>query len=142
MNEILVDLIQCTCISGINMITYLFFVILFQPDWSIAENGGCSESTHGCCAETIWNETLGRCTGCMPGYFGQYCNKTCEYPRYGMRCMKKCECEQDRCNFVTGCPHQEFAVLFTSQATDYSMEMQRADSDNSTNKPIGNCILV
>ncbi|XP_048771029.2 uncharacterized protein LOC125677095 [Ostrea edulis] len=93
------------------MITYLFFVILFKPDWSIAEKGGCSENTHGCCAETIWNETLGRCTGCMPGYLGQYCNETCEYPRYGMRCMKKCVCEQDTCNFVTGCPHQESSTI-------------------------------
>ncbi|XP_048771497.2 uncharacterized protein LOC125677461 isoform X2 [Ostrea edulis] len=70
-----------------------------------------TESNNGCCSGTIWNETLGKCTGCMPGYFDQYCNKTCEYPRYGMRCMGKCDCEQDICNIVTGCPKYESSTI-------------------------------
>ncbi|XP_056014857.1 platelet endothelial aggregation receptor 1-like isoform X1 [Ostrea edulis] len=89
------------------MIAHFLFFVSFHHDWSIAQKGGCGDNNNDCCAETIWNETLGRCIGCMPGYFGQYCNITCEYPRYGMRCMGKCDCEQDRCNFVTGCPDYE-----------------------------------
>ncbi|XP_056016985.1 uncharacterized protein LOC130046615 [Ostrea edulis] len=101
------------------MIVYFVFFVSFQHDWSIAQKGGCSDNKNGCCAETVWNEALGKCTECMSGYIGQYCNETCEYPRYGRRCMRKCDCEQDRCNFMIGCPNYESSTTLKQSSFIY-----------------------
>lgn len=41
--EIHIDFIQCTCISGIMMIGCFFVFVLFQQDWSIGQKGGCGD---------------------------------------------------------------------------------------------------
>ncbi|XP_056014852.1 scavenger receptor class F member 2-like [Ostrea edulis] len=106
--------------------------------------GLCDNREHGCCSGQVWNETLEICTDCTAGYTGRFCDIRCQYPYYGMQCLLTCNPphSRDHYDFKTGCVHKEFTVLFTSPATDYSTVMQRTDSDNSTTKPIGNCVLI
>ncbi|XP_062611684.1 uncharacterized protein LOC134273504 [Saccostrea cucullata] len=78
------------------------FVVVFQV---ASKKGPCDNRIHGCCSETIWNETLQKCTGCGPGFIGEFCNVTCEYPDYGMGCQMMCHPNQSKSDydFRTGC---------------------------------------
>lgn len=40
---------------------------------------------------------------CLPGYYGDQCNKTCRHPNYGHNCQLNCMCEEDQCDPITGC---------------------------------------
>uniref|UniRef100_K1R8D8 Tyrosine-protein kinase receptor Tie-1 n=1 Tax=Magallana gigas TaxID=29159 RepID=K1R8D8_MAGGI len=42
-------------------------------------------------------------TECLPGYYGDQCNKTCRHPNYGHNCQLNCMCEEDQCDPITGC---------------------------------------
>lgn len=40
---------------------------------------------------------------CPIGYNGHQCAYTCIYPNYGDGCLIKCDCTEERCDFVFGC---------------------------------------
>ena len=40
---------------------------------------------------------------CGDGYHGPNCIIPCRYPNYGRECQEKCHCQENTCNFVTGC---------------------------------------
>lgn len=41
---------------------------------------------------------------CEIGYYWVNCSKSCPYPMFGPKCVHKCSCKQEVCNFSTGCP--------------------------------------
>lgn len=41
---------------------------------------------------------------CRVGFTGEYCDKQCSYPQYGIGCKQSCICSKQRCNVFTGCP--------------------------------------
>ena len=41
--------------------------------------------------------------GCPSGYFGDFCEESCPFPKYGPGCQKVCLCSKQRCNVSTGC---------------------------------------
>lgn len=42
-------------------------------------------------------------TGCISGYVGENCRGKCTYPYYGEECQGHCDCDEDSCDFSTGC---------------------------------------
>ncbi|XP_062596717.1 uncharacterized protein LOC134258193 isoform X1 [Saccostrea cucullata] len=56
-----------------------------------------------CCFGYTWDEDLQGCKKCRTGYYDLYCNMSCPYPHYGTDCDEECQCEQQTCNFITGC---------------------------------------
>lgn len=59
---------------------------------------------------------------CMPGYYDINCSKTCEYPSFGKRCLQKCSCEKDLCNFMSGCKKSKYIHQYTS-AHVYTLQL-------------------
>lgn len=53
--------------------------------------------------------------GCIPGYVGENCLGKCTYPYYGMDCQNQCDCDENRCDFSTGCTN--FTKGFASPCT-------------------------
>lgn len=41
---------------------------------------------------------------CPKGYYGDDCDKKCPYPNYGQYCSQICDCLEQNCNNVDGCP--------------------------------------
>lgn len=41
--------------------------------------------------------------GCMAGFYGVNCTKTCRYPSYGTDCQQKCYCAEYQCYVIIGC---------------------------------------
>lgn len=39
----------------------------------------------------------------LPGYIGENCRGKCTYPYYGVDCQGECDCDEDSCDFSTGC---------------------------------------
>lgn len=66
----------------------------------------CPEKGYNnCCTDYKWDESLGNCTGCKPGFYGINCNKTCPYPHFGHACQHNCsqKCSKEVCDFAKGC---------------------------------------
>ncbi|XP_062607535.1 multiple epidermal growth factor-like domains protein 10 [Saccostrea cucullata] len=75
---------------------------------------GCKRGTYGklCknnCSEHCQGETCdiinGTCLGCMPGWTGQFCQKSCERGSHGLDCKFRCSghcLDGQTCNPVTG----------------------------------------
>lgn len=40
---------------------------------------------------------------CPIGYFLENCSSICPYPLFGRRCIQKCSCDKQLCDFVHGC---------------------------------------
>ena len=40
---------------------------------------------------------------CSRGYHGPNCTIQCPYPTYGDGCQGICDCDNDTCDFTTGC---------------------------------------
>lgn len=49
---------------------------------------------------------------CLPGYYGDQCNKTCRHPNYGHNCQLNCMCEEDQCDPITGCDSKSKIWLY------------------------------
>ncbi|XP_052679833.1 multiple epidermal growth factor-like domains protein 10 [Crassostrea angulata] len=75
----------------------------------LAETGAiqCEGDGLKCCLDEEWDEFLGKCRSCKPGYFSFNCNQTCKLPFYGIGCQSKCDCPDDKCDFAKGCPEKE-----------------------------------
>nr|XP_022295002.1 cell death abnormality protein 1-like [Crassostrea virginica] len=82
------------------------------------ERGGQAE----CCSGYRWNKAIGRCDKCPVGYTGINCIYQCNYPSYGEDCAKGCQCPQEQCDYVFGCPH-------TTQAECSIVQLGRRCSD-------------
>lgn len=41
---------------------------------------------------------------CPKGYYGYHCNINCPYPNYGEHCSQICDCLEQNCNNIQGCP--------------------------------------
>ncbi|XP_062582475.1 multiple epidermal growth factor-like domains protein 10 [Saccostrea cucullata] len=41
--------------------------------------------------------------GCLHGYTGPDCKLQCRYPSFGVNCQEECDCQEEYCNFITGC---------------------------------------
>ncbi|XP_048769613.1 multiple epidermal growth factor-like domains protein 10 [Ostrea edulis] len=80
-----------------------------------------NKSPHGCCPQTVWNETLGICAACEPGYIGGYCNESCEYPYHGWNCRKMCSCNRSMCHYLTGCQSLEISTASNKNAPDMEL---------------------
>uniref|UniRef100_A0A8W8LPN0 Uncharacterized protein n=1 Tax=Magallana gigas TaxID=29159 RepID=A0A8W8LPN0_MAGGI len=65
----------------------------------------CQERGYNnCCEDYEWDEILGNCTRCKPGFYGINCNKTCRYPHFGYACQQNCsQCSEEVCDFAKGC---------------------------------------
>lgn len=48
---------------------------------------------------------------CPTGYYWLNCNKSCSFPYYGKRCDHNCLCQEELCDFVTGCRNCKFFQL-------------------------------
>lgn len=72
----------------------------FFPPWYELIN-----KTHGI-THTINNFSNLHCNlwGCSPGFHGDRCENKCRYPTFGLRCERKCDCRQQLCHFINGCP--------------------------------------
>lgn len=42
-------------------------------------------------------------TECDAGRIGPHCDKVCQYPGFGIRCLSKCNCSLDQCDPADGC---------------------------------------
>lgn len=60
-----------------------------------------------CCFDEEWDEYLGKCKSCKPGYYKFNCNHTCQLPHFGYGCQSTCDCPDDECDFANGCPKKE-----------------------------------
>lgn len=40
---------------------------------------------------------------CISGNIGKNCRGKCAYPYYGEECQGQCDCDEDSCDFSTGC---------------------------------------
>ncbi|XP_052677053.1 multiple epidermal growth factor-like domains protein 10 [Crassostrea angulata] len=98
----------------------------------LAETGAtqCEGDGIKCCSDGKWDEFLGKCKSCKPGYFGLNCNQTCPLPFYGIGCQHKCDCPDDKCDFVKGCPEKETSEdiyiqddVKDSSATSFTLEI-------------------
>ncbi|XP_062597996.1 uncharacterized protein LOC134259433 isoform X1 [Saccostrea cucullata] len=109
-----------------------FSFLLIDSLLVFSQKGPCDNRSHGCCSETIWNETLQKCTVCGPGYFGEFCNMTCIYPDYGMGCRMMCYPEQNKesYDFRTGC-----ADHGVSYSTDSAPRQTTAEENDDEKKP-------
>lgn len=41
---------------------------------------------------------------CLPRFYGDDCEKYCQYPFFGNQCKEKCECREKVCHHLNGCP--------------------------------------
>ncbi|XP_052677389.1 multiple epidermal growth factor-like domains protein 10 [Crassostrea angulata] len=68
----------------------------------------CQEKEYNnCCVDYEWDEILGNCTRCKPGFYRINCNKTCPYPLFGYGCQQMCNCSNEVCDFTIGCSKDE-----------------------------------
>lgn len=83
----------------------LIFVI-FVAETCVTQ---CQEKGYNnCCEDYEWDEILGNCTRCKPGFYGINCNKTCRYPHFGYACQQNCsQCSEEVCDFAKGCSKDE-----------------------------------
>ncbi|XP_078324918.1 uncharacterized protein LOC111102359 isoform X1 [Crassostrea virginica] len=83
----------------------LLVVFLFLNENIICSESGknCEGGEDGCCDGYMFNDTLGECTACKPGYFGVNCSMSCPPKLYGLRCQLRCNCSEDECDLVLGC---------------------------------------
>nr|XP_022294754.1 uncharacterized protein LOC111104879 [Crassostrea virginica] len=44
-------------------------------------------------------------SGCQQGFFGPNCKFPCRFPNYGKRCQLECNCTEELCNNISGCPN-------------------------------------
>ncbi|XP_062600199.1 uncharacterized protein LOC134261819 [Saccostrea cucullata] len=63
----------------------------------------CVKYDNKCCAGYKWSIEIDQCEKCLPGYSGFNCSHPCPYPHYGDECQGKCDCDNDTCDFSTGC---------------------------------------
>ncbi|XP_052709735.1 uncharacterized protein LOC128184331 [Crassostrea angulata] len=56
---------------------------------------------------------------CLPGYYGDQCNKTCRHPNYGHDCQLKCTCEVDQCDPITGCNGNNTTIVMPVENTPH-----------------------
>ncbi|XP_061192246.1 uncharacterized protein LOC133200471 [Saccostrea echinata] len=105
-----------------------------------------------CCFGYTWDEELQDCIKCSIGYFDVYCNRTCPYPYYGIDCDEKCQCEQQTCNFITGCldnasdihsatnqsstDSHDFSTTATSSSTESKLSLKSVQSSSLVNQII------
>ncbi|XP_056002747.1 uncharacterized protein LOC125658776 isoform X1 [Ostrea edulis] len=48
-----------------------------------------------------------QCVECLAGYKtnkGKNCTEPCDFPSYGTHCQSTCNCSQEDCHHVNGCP--------------------------------------
>ncbi|XP_056008480.1 multiple epidermal growth factor-like domains protein 10, partial [Ostrea edulis] len=48
-----------------------------------------------------------QCVECLAGYKtnkGKNCTEPCDFPSYGTQCQSTCNCSQEDCHHVNGCP--------------------------------------
>lgn len=57
--------------------------------------------------------------GCSPGFDGLRCKNKCRYPTFGLRCERKCDCRQQMCHFINGCPLPGDKIHFLMQMKFY-----------------------
>lgn len=61
-------------------------------------------------------------TECPPGYFNPYYNNTCSspcgQPTYGPLCGSECDCLEEDCHHVIGCP---VTTTMTSKLKQYHL---------------------
>ncbi|XP_048768527.2 scavenger receptor class F member 2-like isoform X2 [Ostrea edulis] len=62
-------------------------------------------SEHGeiCCEGYRLDAVTFKCVKCDVGYWGSNCEIRCPFPTYGDACQQLCDCEERRCNSVSGC---------------------------------------
>ncbi|KTF73430.1 hypothetical protein cypCar_00044771 [Cyprinus carpio] len=81
------------------------------PNGTYGENceKDCSHCFNGDC-----HFATGECL-CDPGFYGTYCNLTCEFGQFGVNCAQTCPCHDKNCNPVSGAcnlyPNQRMGVI-------------------------------
>nr|XP_022291126.1 multiple epidermal growth factor-like domains protein 10 [Crassostrea virginica] len=100
----------------------LFVVILLYSVHIICSDDGkhCEGRKDGCCEGYMFNDTLGECTECKTGYFGENCSMPCPPGYYGQGCKLSCNCLTDECDLVLGCERDKA----TNAATVYRTSVQ------------------
>ncbi|XP_062579142.1 uncharacterized protein LOC134241067 [Saccostrea cucullata] len=88
----------------------LFLTITIQVVY--AEKGPCQGFFNGCCPNTQWSPEFGTCINCSMGYYWINCSRTCTYPYFGNRCLYKCHCAEQSCNFIKGCSIEKEFLSF------------------------------
>ncbi|XP_062596719.1 uncharacterized protein LOC134258193 isoform X3 [Saccostrea cucullata] len=90
------------CRSVIIVFIFMLYLQALKGNSTTLKPRRC-DGENKCCFGFTWDEELQGCRKCSTGYYGLYCNMSCPYPHYGTDCDEKCQCEQQTCNFITGC---------------------------------------
>uniref|UniRef100_A0A8W8LPM3 Uncharacterized protein n=1 Tax=Magallana gigas TaxID=29159 RepID=A0A8W8LPM3_MAGGI len=85
------------------MIMFIFMIFVAETYAILCQEKGYND----CCSDYEWDEILGNCTRCKPGFYGTNCNNTCRYPNFGYACQQTCSCSKDVCDFAKGCSKDE-----------------------------------
>ncbi|KTF88183.1 hypothetical protein cypCar_00024096 [Cyprinus carpio] len=127
------------------------------PNGTYGENceKDCSHCFNGDC-----HFATGECL-CDPGFYGTYCNLTCELGQFGVNCAQVCPCHDKNCNPVSGAcnlyPNQRMGVIAAGTLVTFLLvvllsllcccflcsnkDNRNPDHENSTNSKKAKIIL-
>ncbi|XP_062615175.1 uncharacterized protein LOC134276915 [Saccostrea cucullata] len=82
-----------------------------------------------CCNGYRWDERIGMCTKCSPGFTGLDCLQKCWYPQYGENCKWTCLCDVSLCDNVLGCDYSTKIMKSTAEPTTAQILQNRTLRD-------------
>lgn len=101
---------------------------------------------NGCCPNTQWDSAMDMCVDCPNGYVWINCSKPCQYPYYGINCIRTCFCKKDNCDNVQWCHRlkpNNVSMYDILNHTHEHLECRRCIEKSTTHSLIiTNCVAV
>ncbi|XP_048768793.2 multiple epidermal growth factor-like domains protein 10 [Ostrea edulis] len=93
------------------------FLLAITAHLTVTDKGPCTRFYKECCPNTRWDPVAEACVVCSTGYFWINCSKPCPYPTYGERCLQNCSCDNETCDFMSGCTFRNVTGLLCRNET-------------------------
>ncbi|GFR89255.1 receptor-type tyrosine-protein phosphatase S [Elysia marginata] len=110
----LMDLVKTAClVTGVTSVTK------------------CSEKCNQTCENGVCHHVNGSCEDCMPGYWGDFCDKKCNTTTHGVNCIQTCNatCLNRHCHHVTGYCH----ACVDSRTGDFCEKLRQGENGMNRN---------